>query len=404
LNEFKRGWPALVGAFIGVAAGVSSTFFYSLALFLKPLAAEFGWSRGEASLGALIGTLGAAVAAPATGRLIDRAGSTRVAVASTLILAAGFAALGFFTVGLASFLMTIAVMSLLDVGSSPMSYSRLLIAKFDRHRGLALGFALMGSGVGATLVPAMLVPYIATHGWRAGYECLAVAVLLATVPVALLTRGGRSRAAGAGGEPIDGGSVTANRAPPRQNSLWRDPTFRLLGVIFLLAATAVLGTVVHFVAMLMDAGIDPDRAGRLAGSIGLSVIGGRLVTGVLLDRFPATRVTAGLFGCAALGMVVLAAGGTAMALPGALALGLGVGAEVDLIAYLVSRHFPDTDYGRVYGGVYGLFLLGAALGPALIGVLFDATHTYTLPLALGAGLLGAAAILALRIPPLAGRP
>jgi MFS family permease len=399
LNEFKRGWPALLGAFIGIAAGVSSTFFYSLALFLKPLAAEFGWSRGEASLGALVGTLAAAVAAPATGRLIDRAGSARTAIVSTLVLAAGFAALGYLTGGIASFLAIIAIMSLLNVGSSAMSYSRILIATFDRHRGLALGLALMGSGVGATLIPALLIPYIAAHGWRAGYYCLAIAVLAAILPVACLVLPRRARAPAPDGIAA-GASLTISYP---QRSVWAEPTFRLLGAIFLLAATAVLGTVVHFVAMLMDAGIEPGRAGRLAGLIGLAVSGARLIAGLLLDRFRAEAVTAILFACSAIGMLVLAAGGTSMAMPGALAIGLGVGAEVDLISYLVSRHFPTAEYGRFYGGVYGLFLLGGALGPALIGFLFDASHTYALPLSVSAGFLVCASLLALRIPRLIGR-
>jgi len=105
-----------------------------------------------------------------------------------------------------------------------------------------------------------------------------------------------------------------------------------------------------------------------------------------------------LFSGSAAGMLALAFAGTAAALPGAFAVGLGVGAEVDLIAYLVSRHFPPASYGAFYGGVYGAFLIGGAAGPALIGFLFDVSGSYSVPLVVSAALLGGAALLALRIP------
>jgi cyanate permease len=396
VNEFRRGWPTLLGSFIGIAAGVSSTYFYSLGIFLKPVGATFGWTRGEASLGPLVGTLAAAIAAPMTGRVIDRAGPVIMAVVSMLVLATGFALLGSVTAGLTSFLLIIGIMSLLNVGSSPMSYSRLLVADFDRHRGIALGVALTGTGLGAALLPAFLVPYIAAHGWRAGYHQLALGVAVACIPVMLLFIGHLRVTRGGQRQPI--GAVRPTRPLQAPIAVWRDPLFRLLGTIFFLAAIAVLGTVVHFVPLLMDAGIDAVRAGRLAGLIGLSVIGGRVVAGLLLDRVPAQWITAGLFLGAAAGMLGLAIGGTGAAVPGACAVGLGVGAEVDLIAYLVSRHFSPTRFGAYYGGVYGAFLLGGAVGPALIGFLFDVSGSYAVPLAVSATLLGGAGFLALRIP------
>ncbi len=399
MNEFRRGWATLLGSFIGIASGVSSTYFYSLGVFLKPVGAAFGWTRGEASLGPLVGTLAAAIAAPMTGRVIDRAGPVITALISTILLAVGFALLGSVTSGLTSFLIIIGIMSLLNVGSSPMSYSRLLVADFDGHRGVALGIALTGTGIGAALLPALLVPYIAAHGWRAGYHRLALGVALTCIPVFVLLIGRlRNPAAGPASLAQQRSDGLPSGVMTTPIAVWRDPLFLLLAAIFLLAAMAVLGTVVHFVALLMDAGIDAGRAGRLAGVIGLSVIGGRMIAGLLLDRIPAPWITAGLFLGSAAGMLGLAVGGTAAALPGALAVGLGVGAEVDLIAYLVSRHFPPARYGAFYGGVYGAFLFGGAAGPALIGFLFDVSGSYALPLVVSAVLLGSAGLLALRIP------
>jgi MFS family permease len=384
MSEFRRGWPLLLGAFIGIAVGVSSLYFYSLGLFLKPVAAEFGWSRGAASLGPLIGVLGAAIAAAPTGRMMDRIGPVRTAIVAMLLLAVCFAALGFLTQGLVSFLIITGTLSLITVGSTPLAFSRLIVGAFDRHRGFALGLVLTGTGVGAALMPVLLSPYIATHGWRAGYLALAVIAAAATVPLALLLRG-------------RGGAPGERTVLPPLSGVTASPAFRLLGVIFLLAAMGALGTVVHFPAMLSDAGLSPARAGALAGTIGIAVIAGRGVAGLMLDRLPAPIVTASFFAISAIGLALLGAGGATLALPGALALGLSVGAEVDLIAYLVSRLFPRTVYGTVYGGIYALFLLGGAIGPAIIGLLFDLTGGYRVSMFAAASCLAAAALLALRI-------
>ena len=85
-GEFARGWRVVAGSLIGIGAGVSSLYFYSLGLFIKPLAANYGWTRGQASLGALVGTACAAFASPLVGRLADRYGSLKVALASLALL------------------------------------------------------------------------------------------------------------------------------------------------------------------------------------------------------------------------------------------------------------------------------------------------------------------------------
>jgi MFS family permease len=385
VSEFRGGWPLLLAAFIGIATGVSSLYFYSLGIFLKPIAQDFGWSRGAASLGPLVGTLGAAIASAPTGLLMDRVGPVRTAIGAMLLLATAFAALAIFTHGLASFLIIAGLLSFLTVGSTPLSYTRLLVSVFDKHRGLALGLALTGTGIGAFFTPVLLGPFIAAHGWRAGYFALAATVLIATAPTTLLLLGRgapkRDRVAG----------------PPLREVAGR-PDFILFGVIFLLGATAVLGAVVHLPAMLSDQGLSPGQVGPLVGSIGIAVIVGRAAAGLLLDRAPARLVTAGFFTISGMGLVILGVGGARWALPGALALGLSVGAEVDLIAYLVSRRFPANAYGAAYGGIYALFLLGGAIGPALLGAIFNRTGTYLAPFETAAALLIGAAVLALRIP------
>lgn len=378
-EEFRRGWPVVLGGFIGIGIGVSSVYFYSLGIFLKPLAAEFGWSRGEASLGPLVGTTCAALTAIPIGRLADRIGAARLAIGSLALLAATLALMGWMAAGLGSFLLLTALLSLLTAGSSPLPFTRLVVGSFERARGMALGLVLAGTGAGSILIPAFLPGIIAAYGWRAGYYLLAlVIVVLLPIVAVLLQRGQPVREASGWPRPMR--EVIAN-AP-----------FARLGFIFILASMAVLGTVVHFVPMLTDAGLTPTRAGGMAALIGVAAVGGRLCAGWLLDRAKAEKVVSGLFLAAAAGLMMLAFGGVGMVPSGALIVGLCVGAEVDLMSYLVARDFKRADYGQAYGALYTIFLVGGATGPALAGALFDATGNYRSWLLLAAGLLLVAAI------------
>jgi MFS family permease len=95
--------------------------------------------------------------------------------------------------------------------------------------------------------------------------------------------------------------------------------------------------------------------------------------------------------------LALGIGGVKAALPAAVAIGLGMGAEVDLLAYLIARHFHPSAFGTAYGGIYGLLNIGAAIGPAAIGLIYDRTHGYSVPMVVAAISLIFAALLALAL-------
>jgi nitrate/nitrite transporter NarK len=99
-------------------------------------------------------------------------------------------------------------------------------------------------------------------------------------------------------------------------------------------------------------------------------------TGYLLDRLFAPRVAAAFFGAAALGIVLLWLGTTPIAFAGGFLVGLGLGAEVDIIAYLTSRYFGLRAFGQIYSWAFAAFALAGALGPLLMGASFDRTGSY----------------------------
>ncbi|MFC0408675.1 MFS transporter [Roseomonas elaeocarpi] len=366
--EFRHGWPALLAATVGCAMGLSSLPFYSLGSFIAPLQAEFGWGRGDVASSFLYTTVVLALVSPLLGGLIDRVGVRPVALVSIPLLAAVLFAISRFEGSVTGFHLLYALAGLVGSGATPINYTRAVNAAFDRGRGLALGISLAGIGVAAFALPPLLAWIIQAHGWRTAYLTLAVLALLPW-PFALL--GLREGEAARSAVLRDGASVAF---------ALRSGTFWVIGLGFAAIAVAVSALVVHITPLLRDAGLDAMAAARIASVIGIGVLGGRILAGYVIDRFFAPFVAAAMFLATALGCLLLLLGGPALAPVAAVLVGLSLGAEVDLIAYLTARYFGMARYGFLYALIYAMFAVGAAVGPAAAGTLFDLTGSYTVPL------------------------
>jgi predicted MFS family arabinose efflux permease len=164
------------------------------------------------------------------------------------------------------------------------------------------------------------------------------------------------------------------------------------------AAVGVSGIIVHIVPMLNDAGLAPERSGVIAGLIGVGVIIGRASTGLLVDRMFAPRVACAAFASAACGCWLLTGGGVHWAIPATLLTGFAMGAEIDLISYLVARYFGMSAYSVIYGWLYAVFMIGTAIGPTLAGSAFDHFRNYHVATAVLGAMLAIAAALTWCLP------
>jgi MFS family permease len=116
--------------------------------------------------------------------------------------------------------------------------------------------------------------------------------------------------------------------------------------------------------------------------VGVALLVARVTTGYLLDKFFAPRLAMLFFGGAAVGIGLLLFGAAGnIALAAAFLIGMGMGAEGDIIAYTLSRYFGLRAFGTAYGYAFGAFLLAGAAGTLLMGAGFDFTHAYSVPLA-----------------------
>lgn len=369
---------ALLGAIAGCSTGVSALLLYTNGLFVDGLSREFGLTRTEFGFGVLLATIALAVGNPLAGWAVDRFGVKLPAVIGMLLLAAGFAAMGLFVSSTFTYLVLQALLAFLAVASGPVAFAKLVGGSFTKHRGIALGITMAGIGLAAAIVPPLLSSLIAERGWRAGYFALAAVPLMGALAVALLVPSGSLALARS--TPAQG----AGSAPASDDDWLRSRAFWIMAAASGVMSLAFMGLLPHFVPMLMDGGIDAVAAGGIAGTIGLAVISSRLLIGYLLDRLFAPRVAIGVCLVAAAGCLLLLSQGASAATLTAIALGFAVGAELDLLGFLVARYFGLAQFGRVYGWQYAVFVFSSGIGPLWVGAVRDATGNYDLALALSA--------------------
>ena len=386
-GEFRGGWRVLVAGLVGAMFGISALPFYTLGLFVKPLGEAFGWSREAVQWGFAVQMLGMLCVAWAYGILTDKWGARRVALLSQVGLGVGLLGIAAVT-SLTHWYLAWFMLALLGAGTSPVTWTRGVNGWFDRARGTALGIMLAGTGLTAVIAPPLITAIVADHGWRMGYVALGAGVLGIALPLTWLLFHDRAALPNA---VIAGAS---------RREAFTDRRFWIMLLVFTLITFAVSGIIPSLVPLLGDRGFSPERAALFASLVGLAVIAGRVVAGILLDRFWAPGVAVAFLLLPALSCVLLATGsstnplvlGTAVVL-----VGLAAGAEFDLVAFMASRYFGMANYGVIYSQLMVGMLVGGGFGPPIFGRVFDQTGSYQPALWFAAGIFAVAPLLLLTL-------
>jgi predicted MFS family arabinose efflux permease len=383
--RFTNPWWVVAGAVTGLFVCNGPVLAFTFGVFLKPIIADTGWSRGDASFVLSIGHLPGAIAVPVLGWMMDRWGIRHVALPGIVLYAACLCLLALSPHTLWICALMFAVTFTASSVQTPLGYAKAIAAWFDARRGLALGIAMSGVGLGAFVWPQAARLLIAHLGWRGAYPVLGLFTLaIASTAVALWIR-----------EPQPG---EGERRSPEGDShglgvaeAARTPQFWLIAATFFLVAVGVQGAVAHVVPLLTDHGVPVARAAAVMGVFGLATLCGRLLAGWLLDRFFAAHVATALFLAPVAGFVLIASATGPLPALGVVTMGIGLGTEIDLIAFLTSRYFGQRAFGKIYGYFFMIFGIGSGVGPYLGGLTYDMAHSYT-PALLGAGALLIAAV------------
>ena len=264
--------------------------------------------------------------------------------------------------------------------NTPIGYSKLITARFDSDRGLALGIALTGAGLGTILIPQYAAYLMKMYGWRNGYVGLGLAiVVLAFLPVYLVCHEPAEMKKARLAATSKGASAKDNPALPGTtlSEAIRTPKYWALVFTIYLAMTVTNGTLTHMVPMLTDRGLTIGQAVGMMSVGGLSLIIGRVIAGYLMDKIFAIYVTIFFLLIPMVGVAVLISGAKGVWLVGAVSImGLCLGAEFDLMPFLVSRYFGIRSFGALYGFVLMFVNFANARGMLLLGWTFQLKRTY----------------------------
>ena len=393
---FRNPWWVVFGGVTGLIVCNGPVLAFTFGVFLKPIMADMGWQRGTASGALAVGEFLAAFAVPVYGRMMDRWTIRKVALPGIVAFAAFLCLMGATPHSLVIFTILFTLTSIAGAVQTPLGYTKAISAWFDRRRGLALGCAMAGVGIGGMIVPQLANYLIAQLGWRGAYMVLGGLVLVIAFPaVGLFVREPQPGE----GERHDAHAATLPGLTPREAVA--TPSFWLLAATFFFVAMALLGSSAHVVPLLTDRGMSPAAATATFGLFGLSTMTGRLVSGYLIDRIFAPYI-ASVFWLAPIGGFFLLMGGSGL-LPGlgVVMIGLGLGTEVDLIAFMISRYLGLKAFGALYGLFFTAFSIGGAVGRFLGGYLFDIAGSYNVALMGAGGTLAVAVILINRLGPYA---
>lgn len=362
------GGPILLACFVGMFGNVGPLIYASFAFVILDLELEFGWSRSDMTLSISLLTLVSAAVHPLFGRLVDQFGIRRTMMPSLLLMALLVATVPLYLSELWHLWLAFMMIAFFGVANNNLCYIRLVTAWFDKHRGLMIGLVASGTGVGLALIPPVTEYVVSLYGWRGSFVFFGCFILLVTLPTMFFIVRETPNSVGLqvdNAKKLDeDSSIPINVSGLTIGAAIKTTGFWLLGIGILFASFALWGATNQMSLILIDRGFTPALAASVALSMGLSLAAARLLIGYLLDKVFAPIVGGVVFALTSAGFAMLVYLPTQWsAFVAAALLGVGLGAETELLGYMVSRYFGLRHFGTIYGFIFVGFLLGTSGGP-----------------------------------------
>ena len=369
---FRSRWWIVFASIFGLIVGFGSIGTFAFAAFLKPVSEDLGLSRSTLTSAFTIATIANGITCPFVGALVDRWGCRTVMLPGIAVFALTVAAFSFLNSSLIVVYILFCLTGLFGSVQSTVPYASIVSKWFDRERGLALGIAMAGVGLGVAIIPPFTQVLIQNFGWRIAYVGLGAAVFFfGFLPVAVFIRDPKHAQQSVSRPHSELHGITATAAFKESRHFW------VLNLSFLLGVIAINGTLTHVIAVLTDRGISVQLATTTLSGVGMAMILGRVLVGYCLDRFFGPHVAICCFIIPMVGIGLLAIGTiNSVLFFGTFLCGLGIGAEIGLMTVFVSRYFGLRAYGTIYGFMFAVFQIGVGLGTYLSAASFDFLHSY----------------------------
>jgi MFS family permease len=355
----------------GLLGCIAIGAMFSLPVFLQPIARDTGWSVTGVSSAMTFGFIAMALASMVWGGLSDRWGARPIVLIGSVLLAVSLA-LASWTTSLVAFQLIFGVV----VGSATAAVLVPMMACvtgwFDTHRSLAVSLVSAGMGMAPMTMSPLAAWLITIYDWRTSLQIIAILVAVVMIPIAFLVRRPpESDGAAASADDVAQSTMSTGQA-------LRSPQFIILMLTNFFCCATHSGPIFHTVSYAVTCGIPMIAAVSIYSLEGLAGMGGRVVFGVLGDRFGAKQILV-------LGLLVQAFGALAYVLAYNLATFYAVAAlfgfiyagVMPLYAVIARENFPQRLMGTVIGGTAMAGSLGMATGPFAGGLIYDNFATYT---------------------------
>ena len=414
-STISFGWYVVAASFVIMFLNAGARLM--IGVLVKPMIADFGWSRGAVSAAVFVNMAVFAAAIIIAGRLYDRFGPKWIILVSSLLFSSGLMLMAVMT-SLWQFFLFYGVISAAGLGGTTSPIFGAIVSRwFERRRGTAISMAMSGTSLGQFALVPLFTAFLLDEGWRStmlwvGVLCLVVNVALAfcvlrgdpkdlgKAPYGRAeTAPGVVAAAGAGAR--QGASPAAVSSEPRSLGLrqaMRTGSFWLFAVAMFACGAGDFLLTTHLVPMATDHGIPTSTAVAMLAWFGLLSLGGILLAGPASDLIGDRIPIAVAFGLRVVLFLVVVRYQNAAAF-WALSLGFG-------FTFLITAPLTTTLMGRMYGfaniGLLGGFIttvhhLGGGLWAYLGGAVYDATGSYTMAMAISAAVSAVALVCTLLI-------
>ena len=393
------------------ASGLRATF----GIYIKPMEAEFGWTRGALSGAAAISLLLLGAAGPFVGRLADRWGPRRVIVLALVLLAAGTLGSAFVQ-RLWHVYLTAGLLMAVGAGGVALTTGTSVIARwFESRRGLAIGIAAGGMSAGQLIIIPLATTLTFAFGWRTSYLWLGLGLLALVLPLAAWLIRNNPEDRGLRPYGATGPTRTASQAAAAQaagrvsvvDAAQTVPFWLLMATFFVCGYTSNGMVLTHFMPHALEHNFTAFQASAALGVMGAMNVVGTMASGWICDRFGRRVPLATYYFLRGASLLFLLYVWSVPSLHlWAAVFGLNYISTVPPTTTLTANIYGRYSVGELSGWIFFSHQVGAALGAALAGWIFEWTASYA-PAFVSAALMGflaAGLALLIREEPISARP
>ena len=400
LSRLYYGWWIVLGAILCNFAFLTVSQS-SIGVFTLPMVDDLGWKVWQYTLGPSIAIGTGAFSSIVVGSILDQRGPKPL-----IFTGASMSAVCLVLLGIQSSLMLYLFLYLIAgfVGwnlFSPFVVNSAVNKWFVRKRGWALALGSSGISLGSLVTPLILTGVVDNFGWRTGYFSLCALVLILVIPVSFFMRrtpedyGLLPDGVDDCDDHVSSDIPESEFRPFNRSEAIKTSSFWLLAFGFAFIAAGLACVLIHAIPFSQESGF-----ARTVGAIGISVNGlanlsSKPVWGFAMQRFHPRLLVMAAYTISSIGVSLMLVSGPISLIPMLLAgfflYGFGFGGTIPLSESLWARYFGRAHIGSIRGITQPLRILGTAVAPVLVGLLFDISDTYRLGfvLVIGALLLGA---------------